>query len=86
MQTPYYKPSRPATHKIANAAARLNPRCGGCRFFYLPHDEYWSPEMGERLGECRRHSPTIGLGDYGRGGGWPTIHDDQWCGEFEALN
>jgi len=84
----YQKPANPATHSFVNTRARVSKaRCSGCRFF-LPNPVYeWdTPETRSTRGECRRHAPQIGHGDYGRGGGFPTTDRTDWCGEFDALN
>jgi|688.fasta_scaffold94626_5 hypothetical protein len=46
-------------------------RCSGCRYFF--------PDQHD-LGQCRRNPPQIGP----RGGQWPTVAADDWCGEWVA--
>ncbi len=52
-----------------------DPTCGTCRFRWLTGTHMW---------ECRRHVPQpTGARERGR---WPWVADDDWCGDFEAMN
>lgn len=52
--------------------------CGECFFFDLAR----VPNLGEtpplKHGKCRRNAPTAAPYT----GGWPTVQDEDWCGEF----
>jgi hypothetical protein len=62
--------------------------CGRCIYFF-PSEH----EPGE-FGFCRRYAPRpliTGIGDgaeeweafqYAK---WPSVHFDNWCGEFESI-
>jgi hypothetical protein len=62
-------------------------RCIGCR--YYDRGKSRSSEHGVlRRGQCRRHAPVlspINLKGAAIEGIWPTIRDDDWCGEWQAV-
>jgi hypothetical protein len=60
------------------AAGSSAPACSTCRFF--------------RNQECHRHPPTVQSGTWGcyifmlntDSTEWPSVSNDDWCGEYEA--
>lgn len=41
---------------------------------------------GRRVGQCRRHAPTLYTGADGRQhSSWPTTPEDAWCGEHAVA-
>jgi hypothetical protein len=61
------------------------PCCKNCYFA----DE-WDDEVSG-LGECHRFPPSMATRlnsdrshtERPQNGGWPLVHDDDWCGEFK---
>jgi hypothetical protein len=47
--------------------ARQGKRCETCAYC--------------ECGECRRFHPQISSGDYVSSTGWPSVKEDDWCGE-----
>jgi hypothetical protein len=62
-------------------------RCIGCR--YYDRGKSRNPEHGVlRRGQCRRMAPVlspINVKGAAIEGIWPTIRDDDWCGEWQAV-
>ncbi len=67
---------------LMNRLSQLSPpieyelRCSGCAFFHGATDQ-----DGVLIGDCRRYPPTCTDGDCS----WPTIAEDDYCGEFNPL-
>ena len=60
-------------------------RCTGCQYYdrNTGHGEGKSPNAGQ----CRRNAPhlsPINQKTYMIEGVWPTVRDDDWCGEWKA--
>lgn len=62
-------------------------QCDNCRYFCPTGDS------GE--GDCRRHAPQPAIlrdrghrdDDHARFmSWWPTVNDDDWCGDFESID
>lgn len=57
-------------------------QCSECKFF--------EPKVG--LGQCRKYSPMPILYDDSRNDApehvivWPSVNEDDWCGEFEPAD
>lgn len=71
------------------------PACFNCRFFVpesSAHNDLTQAQWDDGLeGECRRHTPTLGImltdrhGDEFRHyGEWPKVMAGDWCGCFES--
>ena len=62
-------------------------RCIGCR--YYDRGKSRNSEHGAlRRGQCRRTAPVlspINIKGAAIEGIWPTIRDDDWCGEWQAV-
>jgi hypothetical protein len=62
-------------------------RCIGCR--YYDRGKTRNSEHGAlRRGQCRRTAPVlspINIKGAAIEGIWPTIRDDDWCGEWQAV-
>lgn len=62
-------------------------RCIGCR--YYDRGKSRNHEHGVlRRGQCRRMAPVlspINIKGAAIEGIWPTIRDDDWCGEWQAV-
>ena len=61
-------------------------RCTSCQYFDRNnrHADAKSPNAGQ----CRRSAPAlspINQKSYMIEGVWPTVRDDDWCGEWKAL-
>lgn len=56
------------------------PCCRNCYFFDPAPDE-------GGVGFCLRHSPVLlpGYEDDPLQGHWPSIHSDDWCGEYMPV-
>ena len=55
--------------------------CSNCQFFDRPN-------KGQGVGQCRRHAPSlspINAKAYMIEGVWPTIREDDWCGEWKSA-
>lgn len=55
-------------------------RCNTCQY-------YDRQNKGQAVGQCRRQAPAlspINVKAYMIEGVWPTVRDDDWCGEFRA--
>ena len=55
-------------------------RCVNCQF-------YDRQNKGQGVGQCRRQAPAlspINAKAYMIEGVWPTVRDDDWCGEWKA--
>ena len=56
-------------------------RCNNCQF-------YDRQDKGSGVGQCRRQAPAlspINAKAYMIEGVWPTVRDDDWCGEWSAI-
>ena len=61
----------------------MSEQCRDCRFYVVRSDS-----IGENMqgwaGYCRRYPPTFkeepALND-----GWPYVHGQSWCGEFQEA-
>jgi len=58
--------------KWAHRSKRM--RCGSCMWFVAKQSEIAKP-IGETLGRCRRHAPTLG--------GWVAVFETDWCGDHK---
>lgn len=52
--------------------------CDNCAFSSFKYED------GERLYECRRHSPQVGLLGVSPYALWPPVLAEQWCGDYES--
>jgi hypothetical protein len=55
-------------------------RCTSCQYFDRQN-------KAQSVGQCRRQAPAlspINVKAYMIEGVWPTVRDDDWCGEFRA--
>jgi hypothetical protein len=55
-------------------------RCSNCQF-------YDRQDKGSAIGQCRRQAPAlspINAKAYMIEGVWPTVRDDDWCGEWKS--
>lgn len=55
-------------------------RCNNCQF-------YDRQDKGAGVGQCRRQAPAlspINAKAYMIEGVWPTVRDDDWCGEWKS--
>ena len=60
-------------------------RCTSCQ--YYDRNRNGDPKAGN-AGQCRRSAPMlspINQKSYMIEGVWPTVRDDDWCGEWKAL-
>ena len=60
-------------------------KCVGCQ--YYDRDEAHAQEKGVRWGKCRRTGPMVhpvATKSYLVEGVWPSVRDDDWCGEWAA--
>lgn len=60
--------------------------CSTCTLWEYPHRE-GDRHLVNRIGECRRHAPTLaplptGEGWPGRERAWPKVRGDDWCGDY----
>ena len=61
-------------------------RCVSCRFYDRNHRG--GETKSANAGQCRRAAPAlspINQKTYMIEGVWPTVRDDDWCGEWKAL-
>ncbi|HVE49258.1 MAG TPA: hypothetical protein VNG69_06520 [Casimicrobiaceae bacterium] len=61
-------------------------RCSGCQFF--DRNQRNSDTKAPNAGQCRRNAPSlspINQKSYMIEGVWPTVRDEDWCGEWKAL-
>jgi len=61
-------------------------RCTGCQFY----DRHKGNGEGKsaNAGQCRRNAPQlspINQKSYMIEGVWPTVREDDWCGEWKAM-
>ena len=63
-------------------------RCLNCQFYDRKREKAASGQS-LRWGQCRRTSPmlspTPAKSSYVIEGVWPTVRDDDWCGEWRAT-
>ncbi len=55
-------------------------RCTTCQY-------YDRQNKGSGIGQCRREAPAlspVNVKPYMIEGVWPTVRDDDWCGEWKA--
>ncbi len=60
-------------------------RCTTCQFY---DRQARGAEKTANAGQCRRSAPAlspINQKSYMIEGVWPTVRDDDWCGEWKAL-
>ena len=60
-------------------------KCVGCQ--YYDRDEVHAQDKGVRWGKCRRTGPMVhpvSAKSYMVEGVWPSVRDDDWCGEWAA--
>ena len=60
-------------------------RCVTCQFYDRQNR---GGEKSANAGQCRREAPSlspINQKSYMIEGVWPTVRDDDWCGEWKAL-
>jgi hypothetical protein len=65
----------------------LVERCTTCQF-YDRHNARGGDNKTANAGQCRRSAPAlspINQKSYMIEGVWPTVRDDDWCGEWKAL-
>ena len=61
-------------------------RCTGCQ--YYDRNQRNGDAKSPNAGQCRRGAPMlspINQKSYMIEGVWPTVRDDDWCGEWKAL-
>jgi hypothetical protein len=61
-------------------------RCTNCQF-YDRHGGNGAAGKSSNGGQCRRHAPQLAPNSskqYLIEGVWPTVRDEDWCGEFKA--
>jgi hypothetical protein len=62
-------------------------RCVSCHY-YDRHNAKSGEGKSAHTGQCRRTSPLlnpINMKSYMIEGIWPTVRDDDWCGEWKSL-
>jgi len=60
-------------------------RCVTCQFY---DRQRRGAEASPNAGQCRREAPSLSplnQKSYMIEGVWPTVRDDDWCGEWKAL-
>lgn len=60
-------------------------KCVGCQ--YYDREEAHAQDKGVRWGKCRRTGPIahpVSAKSYMVEGVWPSVRDDDWCGEWAA--
>lgn len=60
-------------------------KCVACQFY--DRDDTHAKDKGVRWGKCRRTGPIvhpIATKSYMVEGLWPSVRDDDWCGEWVA--
>lgn len=60
-------------------------RCTTCQFY---DRQRRGSESAANAGQCRRQAPALSplnQKSYMIEGVWPTVRDDDWCGEWKAL-
>jgi len=60
-------------------------RCVTCQFY---DRQRRGAETSANAGQCRREAPSLSplnQKSYMIEGVWPTVRDDDWCGEWKAL-
>jgi hypothetical protein len=75
-------PHRPG----ATPKERRMERCTGCQFYDRTRGQ--GESKAANAGQCRRNAPQlspINQKSYMIEGVWPTVRDDDWCGEWKAL-
>jgi hypothetical protein len=63
-------------------------RCGQCQY-YDRHGGNGAGGKSTHGGQCRRHAPQLSPNtakNYLIEGVWPTVRDEDWCGEFKASS
>ena len=63
-------------------------RCLNCQY-YDRHGGSGSGGKSANGGQCRRHAPLLSPNtakNYLIEGVWPTVRDEDWCGEFKATS
>ena len=63
-------------------------RCLNCQY-YDRHGGSGSGGKSAHGGQCRRHAPRLSPNtakNYLIEGVWPTVRDEDWCGEFKATS
>ena len=61
-------------------------RCQNCQY-YDRHGGTGAAGKSTNGGQCRRHAPQLSPNsakNYLIEGVWPTVRDEDWCGEFRA--
>ena len=61
-------------------------RCQNCQY-YDRHGGNGAGGKSTNGGQCRRHAPALSPNtakNYLIEGGWPTVRDEDWCGEFKG--
>jgi len=62
-------------------------RCVSCHF-YDRHNGHAKDGKSSNAGVCRRTAPQlhpVNVKSYMIEGVWPTVRDDDWCGEWKVL-
>ena len=62
-------------------------RCQNCQY-YDRHGGNGAGGKSTNGGQCRRHAPQLSPNsakNYLIEGVWPTVRDEDWCGEFKAA-
>jgi hypothetical protein len=80
------------THRRSATSAASSPeeiveRCVTCHY-YDRHNGKLSDGKAQNAGQCRKTAPQlnpINAKSYMIEGVWPTVRDDDWCGEWKAL-
>ena len=70
----------------AGAEDKHMDRCTGCQHY--DRNKGNGEGKSANAGQCRRNAPQlspINQKSYMIEGVWPTVRDDDWCGEWKAL-
>jgi hypothetical protein len=71
---------RTSSHTVIHEGSITVDRCNNCQF-------YDRQDKGSGIGQCRRQAPAlspINAKAYMIEGVWPTVRDDDWCGEWKS--
>ncbi len=64
-------------------------KCTTCQYYDRKHAKAAAGSMAQsQQGQCRRMAPMlhpINPKSYLIEGVWPTVHDDDWCGEWKLV-
>jgi hypothetical protein len=78
---------QPAASDAPTPGGNIVERCVSCHF-YDRHNGTPNGGKSPNAGQCRKGSPHLNpmtAKSYMIEGVWPTVRDDDWCGEWKAL-